>query len=130
MNTGYWWTITQSEKKQLMDEITASMFQPNFEIDLKDLKLENYINRLYNGRYREFKAELSAYYKLQKTNENALANPPLEMLDRGVNQLVDLCNHLNSNKFKKASSANSESIKEEVQSSYWFTSFLIHSGED
>ncbi|CAA3002924.1 Hypothetical predicted protein [Olea europaea subsp. europaea] len=57
MNTGYWQTITRSEKKKLMDEIT-------------------------------------------KTNENALANPPLEMLDRGVNQLVDLCNHLNSNKFK------------------------------
>ncbi|CAA3003212.1 Hypothetical predicted protein [Olea europaea subsp. europaea] len=41
-----------------------------------------------------------------KTHENALANPSLEMLDRGVNQWVDLCNHLNSNKFKKASSAN------------------------
>ncbi|CAA2991265.1 Hypothetical predicted protein [Olea europaea subsp. europaea] len=63
MNTGYWPTISPSEKKDLMDEI-------------------------------------------MKTHENVLANPPLEMLDRGVNQWVDLCNHLNSNKFKKASSAN------------------------
>ncbi|CAA2955423.1 Hypothetical predicted protein [Olea europaea subsp. europaea] len=101
MNMGYWRTISSSEKKDLMDEITM-----NFEIDMKDSKLANYINRLYNGRYRVFKVELSAYYKLQKTHENALANPPLEMLDRGVNQWVDLCNHLNSNKFKKASSSN------------------------
>ncbi|CAA3003871.1 Hypothetical predicted protein [Olea europaea subsp. europaea] len=28
------------------------------------------------------------------------------MLDRGVDQWVELCNHFNSDKFKKASSAN------------------------
>ncbi|KAL2554978.1 Uncharacterized protein Fot_08597 [Forsythia ovata] len=47
----------------------------NFEIDSKDSRLTNYVNRLYNGRYREFKAELSSYYKLHKTHEDALANP-------------------------------------------------------
>ncbi|KAL2531447.1 Uncharacterized protein Adt_04798 [Abeliophyllum distichum] len=103
MNTCYWRTISSSEKKDLMDEITT-----NFEIDSKDSRLTNYVNRLYNGRYREFKAELSAYYKLRKTHEVALANPPLEMLDRGVDQWVELCNHFNSDKFKKASSANIE----------------------
>ncbi|KAL2486650.1 Uncharacterized protein Adt_31406 [Abeliophyllum distichum] len=103
MNTCYWWTISSSEKKDLMDEITA-----NFEIDSKDLRLTNYINRLYNGRYREFKAELSAYYKSCKTHDDALANPPSEMLDRGVDQWVELCNHFNSDKFRKASSANIE----------------------
>ncbi|KAL2486631.1 Uncharacterized protein Adt_31387 [Abeliophyllum distichum] len=103
MNTCYWRTISSSEKKDLMDEITT-----NFEIDSKDSRLTSYVNRLYNGRYREFKAELSAYYKLQKTHEVALANPPLEMLDRGVDQWVELCNHFNSDKFKKASSANIE----------------------
>ncbi|KAL2486838.1 Uncharacterized protein Adt_31594 [Abeliophyllum distichum] len=80
----------------------------NFEIDSKDLRLTNYINRLYHGRYREFKAELSAYYKLCKTHDDALANPPSEMLDRGVDQWVELCNHFNSDKFRKASSANIE----------------------
>ncbi|KAL2525803.1 Uncharacterized protein Adt_10857 [Abeliophyllum distichum] len=80
----------------------------NFEIDSKDLRLTNYINRLYNGRYREFKAELSAYYKSCKTHDDALANPPSEMLDRGVDQWVELCNHFNSDKFRKASSANIE----------------------
>ncbi|CAA3002322.1 Hypothetical predicted protein [Olea europaea subsp. europaea] len=97
----YWRTISQSEKKDLIDDTTT-----NFEIDLKDSRLANYINKLYNGRYREFKAKLSAYYKVRKTHENALANPPIEMLDRGVDQWVELCNHFNSNKFKKASLAN------------------------
>ncbi|KAL2496256.1 Uncharacterized protein Fot_40013 [Forsythia ovata] len=82
--------------------------QTNSEISSKDSRLANYINRLYNGRYREFKAELSAYYKLRKSHEDALANPPLEMLDRGVYQWVELCNHFNSDKFKKASSKNIE----------------------
>ncbi|KAK1552982.1 hypothetical protein Q3G72_026713 [Acer saccharum] len=41
-----------------------------------------------------------------KTPENALANPPLEMLERGVQHSVELCNHLRSEKFMKASSAN------------------------
>ncbi|KAL2455845.1 Uncharacterized protein Fot_57236 [Forsythia ovata] len=103
MNMCYWRSISPSEKKDLMDEITT-----NFEISSKDSRLANYINRLYNGRYREFKAELSAYYKLRKSHEDALANPPLEMLDRGVDQWVELCNHFNSDKFKKASSANIE----------------------
>ncbi|KAL2538184.1 Uncharacterized protein Fot_19575 [Forsythia ovata] len=103
MNTCYWRTISSSEKKDLMDEITT-----NFEIDSKDSRLLNYVNRLYNGRYREFKAELSAYYKLQKTHEVALTNPPVEMLDRCVDQWVELCNHFNSDKFRKASSANIE----------------------
>ncbi|KAL2508826.1 Uncharacterized protein Fot_32473 [Forsythia ovata] len=102
MNMCYWRSISPSEKKDLMDEITT-----NFEISSKDSRLANYINRLYNGRYREFKAELSAYYKLRKSHEDALANPPLEMLDRGVDQWVELCNHFNSDKFK-ASSANIE----------------------
>ncbi|KAL2542738.1 Uncharacterized protein Adt_03716 [Abeliophyllum distichum] len=75
----------------------------NFGISSKDSRLENYINRLYNGRYREFKAELSAYYKLHKSHEDALANPHLEMLDRGVDQWVELCNHFNSDKFKDGS---------------------------
>ncbi|KAL2545703.1 uncharacterized protein Fot_14936 [Forsythia ovata] len=89
-----------------MDEITT-----NFEIDSKDSRLTNYVNRLYNGRYREFKAELSSYYKLHKTHEDALANPPIEMLDRGVDQWVELCNHFNSDKFRifiKSSFANIE----------------------
>ncbi|KAL2529960.1 Uncharacterized protein Fot_22561 [Forsythia ovata] len=103
MNMCYWRTISSSEKKDLMDEITT-----NFEIDSKDLRLMNYVNRLYNGRYREFKAELSAYYKLQKTHKVALTNPPLEMLDRGVDQWVELCNHFNTNKFRKVSLANIE----------------------
>ncbi|KAL2488487.1 uncharacterized protein Fot_41779 [Forsythia ovata] len=103
MNTCYWRTISSSEKKDLIDEITT-----NFEIDSKDSRLTNYVNRLYNGRYREFKAELSAYYKLCKTHDDALANPPSEMLDRGVDQWVELCNHFNSDKFRKASSANIE----------------------
>ncbi|KAL2491530.1 Uncharacterized protein Adt_27158 [Abeliophyllum distichum] len=98
MNTCYWRTISSIEKKDLMDEITT-----NFEIDSKDSRLTDYVNRLYNGRYREFKAELSAYYKLWKTHEVALANPPLEMLDRGVDQWVELCNHFNSDKFKEGS---------------------------
>ncbi|KAL2493876.1 uncharacterized protein Fot_37633 [Forsythia ovata] len=98
MNTCYWRTISSSEKKDLMDEITT-----NFEIDSKDSRLMNYVNRLYNGRYREFKAELSSYYKLQKTHEVALTNPPIEMLDRGVDQWVELCNHFNSDKFRRLS---------------------------
>ncbi|KAL2453611.1 Uncharacterized protein Adt_48889 [Abeliophyllum distichum] len=80
----------------------------NFEISSKDSRLANYFNRLYNGRYREFKAGLSAYYKLRKSHEDALANPPLEMLDRGIDQWVELCSHFNLDKFKKASSANIE----------------------
>ncbi|KAL2558598.1 Uncharacterized protein Fot_03337 [Forsythia ovata] len=103
MNTCYWRTISSSEKKDLMDEITT-----NFEIDSKDSRLTNYVNRLYNGRYREFKAELSSYYKLHKTHEAALANPPIEMLDRGVDQWVELYNHFNSDKFRKSSFANIE----------------------
>ncbi|KAL2545246.1 Uncharacterized protein Fot_14479 [Forsythia ovata] len=103
MNTCYWRTISSSEKKDLMGEITT-----NFEIDSKDSRLTNYVNRLYNGRYREFKAELSSYYKLHKTHEDALANPPIEMLDRGVDQWVELCNHFNSDKFRKSSFANIE----------------------
>ncbi|KAL2493624.1 Serine/threonine-protein phosphatase [Forsythia ovata] len=81
----------------------------NYELRdiFEDSRLVNYINRLYNGRYREFKAELSAYYKLRKSYEDALANSPLEMLDRGVDQWVELCNHFNLDKFK-ASSANIE----------------------
>ncbi|KAL2550018.1 Uncharacterized protein Fot_11548 [Forsythia ovata] len=79
---------------------------PSSHPNLKDSRLMNYVNRLYNGRYREFKAELSAYYKLQKTHEAALTNPLLEMLDRGVDQWVELCNHFNSDKFRKALSAN------------------------
>ena len=66
---------------------------------MKDLRVENYVNRLYNERYREFKAELNAYYKMCKTPENALANPPLEMLERGVEHWVELCKHLQSEKF-------------------------------
>ncbi|KAL2508586.1 uncharacterized protein Fot_32233 [Forsythia ovata] len=81
-----------------MDEITT-----NFEIELKDSRLTNHVNRLYNRRYREFKAELSAYCKLRKTHEDALANPSSEILDRGVDQQVELCNHFNSDKFRKKS---------------------------
>ncbi|KAL2501452.1 uncharacterized protein Fot_35300 [Forsythia ovata] len=103
MNTCYWWSISPTEKKDLMDEITM-----NFEISLTDSRFANYINSLNNGRYREFKAELSAYYKLRKSHEDALANSPLEMLERGVDQWVELCNHFNSDKFKKASLANIE----------------------
>ncbi|KAL2553355.1 Uncharacterized protein Fot_06974 [Forsythia ovata] len=93
---------TTREKIQVLYNST------NFEIDSKDSRLTNSVNRLYNGRYREFKAELSAYYKLCKTHDDALANPPSEMLDRGVDQWVELCNHFNSDKFRKASSANIE----------------------
>ncbi|KAL2493813.1 Uncharacterized protein Fot_37570 [Forsythia ovata] len=101
MNTCYWRTISSSEKNDLVDEITT-----NFEIDSKDSRLTNYVNRLYNGRYREFKAELSAYYKLCKTHDDALANPPSEMLDRDVDQWMELCNHFNSD--KRHSSTNIE----------------------
>ncbi|KAL2520687.1 uncharacterized protein Fot_24610 [Forsythia ovata] len=96
MNTCYWLTIFSSEKNDLVDEITT-----NFEIDSKDSRLANYVNRLYNRRYREFKAELNAYYKLHKTCEDALINPSLEMFDRSVDQWMASSTNIENRSKKK-----------------------------
>ncbi|CAH9077195.1 unnamed protein product [Cuscuta europaea] len=101
MDTGFWGKLSPEKRKDLMDEITT-----NFKINFEDPDISEYINRLYNGRYREYKAELSKYYKSCKTHANALASPPEEMADRDVNDWEWLCNHFNSDKFKNSSSAN------------------------
>ncbi|CAH9138167.1 unnamed protein product [Cuscuta epithymum] len=101
MNTGFWGKIPVDDRADLMDEITT-----NFKIDFEDPDIKEYINGLYNGRYREFKAELSKYYKSCETHAKALTLPPPEMVDRDKTEWEWLCNHFNSEKFKNASSAN------------------------
>ncbi|KAL2552727.1 uncharacterized protein Fot_06346 [Forsythia ovata] len=98
-------TISSSGKKDLMDEITVNICVGVYaagllDIDSKDSRLTNYVNRLYNGRYREFKAKLRAYYKLRRMHEDVLVNPLVEMIVKGVDQWGELCNHFNSDKFR------------------------------
>ncbi|CAH9056848.1 unnamed protein product [Cuscuta epithymum] len=101
MDTGYWSTISSNTMTDLIDEITT-----NFDVDLQDKEMKGYISRLYAGRYIEFKAELSKYFKSCKTLEKALETPPRGMQDRDADEWTKLCDHFSSEKFMKSSVAN------------------------
>ncbi|CAH9113509.1 unnamed protein product [Cuscuta europaea] len=101
MDTGYWSTISSNSRTDLIDEITT-----NFDVDLQEKEMKDYISGLYVGRYIEFKAELSRYFKSCKTLDNALKTPPPGMQDRSPDEWTKLCNHFISEKFMKSSTAN------------------------
>ncbi|KAI5311151.1 hypothetical protein L3X38_045501 [Prunus dulcis] len=102
MNYAYWGDIPKDKRNELMDEITL-----NYDIDLKNVDCGNYVNKIMARRFRDFKHELHKHFKFFPSAEEALANPPLEIVERdATHEWLVLCTHFQSPNFLKASRAN------------------------
>ncbi|XP_020418182.1 uncharacterized protein LOC109948854 [Prunus persica] len=102
MNHGYWEDVLEDKKKDLTDEITV-----NFDIDLDIAGHRGYIDLVMARRFRDFKHELHKHFQLFSSPEEALAKPPLEIIERdAVHEWKYLCEHFQSQDFLRASNAN------------------------